>query len=380
MSEQLYKNIINSLPYAFLVLNEDLRVTQCNRSCEVLLSKAKEGILGSALSEITPHRELRTQAKAVLQNGGTKLVELHHAAETPKILRAVVTGLSVAGQSGGPLCLVTLEDISERARLEEQLVQSEKSAGMGLLATSIAHELGNPLGIMSSTLQYVRDTLLNAKDRLDVESRQLETAIQVASIVEAIETVMDSVGQMHELLRNLSGFTGSQRPRFEPTDLRRVLSQMLTFIHKEAEAHKIEVRHHFDDNLPDCQVNSREIKQLFLNLLKNAIEAMPNGGELHVKTCPLNGEDRVCIDISDTGCGISENELRSIFRPFYSTKSDGTGLGLSFCRRVAEEHGGKIRVKSQLHKGSTFSVILPVRQGDVNGLHERQSSHNSGNR
>jgi signal transduction histidine kinase len=367
MDRQLYKNITDSLPYAILVLGEGLRVVKVNRSCEILLSKTEVEILGSDLSEIIPHRELRSQAEAVLQSGGTKLVEIHLDDEIPRILRAIVTALDVAGQSGNVLCLITLEDISERARLEDQLVQSEKLAGMGLLASTVAHELGNPLSIMSSTLQYIRDTILNAGKPEDQEAGQpvLEFGDPRAGIVDAIETIMDSVEQMHELLRTLSGFTGSQRPQFEPTDLRRVLSQMLAFIHKEAEAHRIKVYHQFDNHLPDCQVDLREIKQLFLNLLKNAIEAMPDGGELRVTMYLVEGKDAVCVDISDTGHGISETELRSIFRPFYSTKADGTGLGLPFCRRVAEEHGGEIGVESQLHKGSTFSVILPVRQEKI---------------
>jgi len=357
MDEQLYSDIIDSLPYAFLVLDDELRVVQSNRSCEVLFLKVKREILGRDLSEIIPHKELRSQAEAVLRYSGTKLVELHLEA---KILRAIVTALNVTSQSGSPLCLITLEDISERARLEEQLVQSEKLAGMGLLASTIAHELGNPLSIMSSTLQYIRDTMLSAGDG------QYKAIVEAAGVVEAIETIMDSVGEMHELLRILSGFTGSQRPRFEQTDLRRVLSQMLAFIHNEAEAHRIRVYHQFDDNLPNCQVDLREVKQLFLNLLKNAIEAMPDGGELHVRMYLAESQDAVCIDISDTGHGISETELRSIFRPFYSTKPDGTGLGLPFCRRVVEEHGGEISVKSELRKGSTFSIILPIRQeGDT---------------
>lgn len=356
MDGQLHKNITNSLPYAFLVLDDELRTIECNRSCEILFSKLKKEILGSDLSQIIPHRELRRQAEAVLQNGGTKLVELHLDDDNPKILRAVITALSTMTQSRSNLCLITLEDTSERARLEGQLVQSEKLAGMGLLASTIAHELGNPLSIMSSTLQYIRDTILNAGDRQQ----------KVAGIVEAIETIMDSVGEMHKLLRILSGFTGSQRPRFESTDLRRVISQMLAFIHKETEARKIKVYHKFDDNIPNCQVDLREVKQLFLNLLKNTIEAMPDGGELHVSMYLTKSKDTVCIDISDTGHGISTTELRSIFRPFYSTKPDGTGLGLPFCRRVVEEHGGEIRVESKLNKGSTFSVILPVRQeGDA---------------
>lgn len=358
MNEDLYRDTVDSLPYALLVLDEKLRVLQCNSKCETLLSKTKKEILASDLPELIPHKELRSQVKAVLETNETKLVELHLDADSPKILRAILTSLNSTIQSKHASCLLTLEDVSERARFEEQLVLSEKLAGMGLLASSVAHELGNPLTIMNSTLQYIRHTMLNAGDQ------QLKLAARRTGIIEAVETMMDSIKQMHELLRILSGFNGSQLPRFEPTDLRRVLSQMLTFIYSEAEAHGIRIHHEFDNGFPNCEVDLREVKQLFLNLLKNAMEAMPDGGELCIRMYPVVGKDAVRIDISDTGTGIGEVELRSIFKPFYSTKPDGTGLGLSFCQRVIEKHGGKISVESKLHKGSTFSVIFPVCQGE----------------
>jgi len=116
-------------------------------------------------------------------------------------------------------------------------------------------------------------------------------------------------------------------------------------------------------------VDAREVKQLCLNLLKNAIEAMPAGGQLSVTLDlvpkgALESEEAIRIEITDTGAGMSDSEVRSIFRPFYSTKPKGTGLGLPFCRRVAEEHGGEIMVSTQLGEGSTFVVTLPVRQSE----------------
>jgi len=350
----IYKSIIASLPYGLLVLDKELKVIHCNQSFETLLSKAKGEILGCELSEIIPHRELQRQTEAVIQNGGTKLVELHIDTEYLKILKAVIVALNMEDRSN--VCLITLEDISERARLEGQLVQSEKIAGMGLLAATIAHELGNPLSIMSSTLQYIRDIFS------DAEKQQLKEAAQAAGIIEAIEAIMDSIGRMHELLRALSDFTGSQRSHFAAADLHRLLSETLTFIRSGAEALEIKVHYEFGDDIPKCYMDARQIKQLFLNLLKNAMEAMPDGGILDVRMLLDKGKDVVRVDISDTGNGFDETELRSIFRPFYSTKPDGTGLGLTFCRRVVEEHGGEISVKSELHKGSTFSVSLPVDQ------------------
>lgn len=356
MNKHLYKVILDVLPHAILVLDEGLRVVMCNQGCEDLLLKSVEEITGRKLSEVIPHKDLQNQARVVLQNreAGTKLIELHldREKDSSKILKATITALHLEDM-GTSLCLITLEDITQQVQLEEQLVQSEKLAGMGLLARSIAHEVGNPLSIMASTLQYIQSSLLDGSNQ---------------NLREAIETIMDNIHQMHTLLRSLSDFTGSKRPQFESCNLQRILSQLLTFVSKEAEIHNVSIHREFDEGIPNCQVDHREIKQLFLNLFKNAIEAMPQGGKLGVKMhlvrkdSPRN-KDRVLMEISDTGIGISETDIPYIFRPFYSTKHKGAGLGLSFCRRVAEEHGGEISVKSQMRRGTTFIVTLPLRQG-----------------
>jgi PAS domain S-box-containing protein len=355
MEEQWYRAIIDTLPYALLVLDRQLQIVLCNRSCEGFLEQSAHAAGGDKLFTLLAHRDLQTQARAVLQNGGTRVVELYldSTEGIPTVLRAVVTALRLEAET--PVrCLLLLEDISERVRLEEQLVQSEKLAAMGLLAQSMAHELGNPLSIMTSTLQYVRDRLGQTGS---------------PALTEAIDTIMESVNQMHGLLLDLSGFTGAPRPRFEATDLRRALAQVLALIQREAEQRHIQLVRQFDDPLPACQVDAREVKQLFLNLLKNALEAMPGGGTLavtmrRVPHAAPEGEDKIRIEIADTGVGMTDSEVRAIFRPFYSTKPKGTGLGLPFCRRVVEDHGGEITVDSRVGVGSTFVVTLPVRQSE----------------
>jgi len=359
MNNYLYKNIINSLPYALLILDKELKVAECNRGYETLFSKVRKETIGRDLSAIIPHKELRTQVLTVLQNGGTKLVELHIEDDHPKVLRAIVTAINIPERSNGDLCLVSLEDISKRVELESQLVQSEKLAAMGVLASTIAHELGNPLSIMNATLQYIKNVLLDSEDQ------DLKKAVQRLDIIKPIEIVMDSVGQMHELLRILSGFTGNQVPRFKPTNICQILSNMLTFIYREAEVHNIKISHSFDSNLPECEADQREIKQLFLNLFKNAMEAMPSGGILNVESHLAETKDAIYISISDTGQGLSEYELRMIFKPFYSTKQDGTGLGLSFCRGVVEKHGGEISASSELGRGTIFNILLPILHEEI---------------
>jgi signal transduction histidine kinase len=358
MDNQFYKDVVNALPFAFLVLDKELIVVECNKSCESLFLKLKSDILDRRITETIPHKDLQNQAKAVLQNGGSKLLEINVEGDSPKILRAIITAINIPTRSEEKLCLISLEDITQRSELEAQLVQYEKLMAMGLLASTITHELGNPLSIMSTTLEYVKNTLLDATDQ------ELKNRIQKSDIVKPIEIVMDSIEQMHELLRTLSGFTGFQRPRLKFSDFRQILLNMLTFIHKEAEARNIKVSHHIN-NLPELEIDQREIKQLLLNLLKNAIEAMPEGGELNVHAHISEDKDKVCVHISDTGHGLSEAEQRLIFKPFYSTKSGGTGLGLPFCRRVVEEHGGEISVNSKKGKGTVFTIILPIKQEEL---------------
>ena len=355
MSKHLYEAILDVLPHAILVVDNELKVVMHNRICENLLEVSLEKIEDRQLFEVIPHRNLRNQARMVLQNqeAGTKVVELHldTGKGSSKILKASINTLRLKDR-GIPLCLITLEDITQHMQLEEQLVQSEKLAGMGLLASSMAHELGNPLSIMASTLQYIRDTLLGHSDE---------------NLKKGIETIMDNIHEMDILLRSLSDFTGSKRPQFQFCSLQHILSQLLTFVSGEAAIHNISIEQEFDKSIPPCQIDSREIKQLFLNLFKNAIEAMPEGGKLRIRMYLVRkdssrNEDRVRVEISDTGVGINEADLQYIFRPFYSTKPKGTGLGLPFCRRVVEEHGGEISLKSEMRKGTIFMVTFPIRQ------------------
>jgi two-component system sensor histidine kinase AtoS len=164
-------------------------------------------------------------------------------------------------------------------------------------------------------------------------------------------------------------FTGQRRPHYQPADLHALIRRSLAFMGKGVEKHGIKLLVSLADSLPRCFLDVRAISQVLLNLLKNAVEAMPEGGGLTVGTRleASSGEDgeAVVIEIRDTGVGIEEGELRRVFRPLYSTKPRGTGLGLSFCRQVVEEHGGEIHLASRLGKGTTVTLRLPVHQEDL---------------
>jgi signal transduction histidine kinase len=190
------------------------------------------------------------------------------------------------------------------------------------------------------------------------------TADGHVELIEPLDATLDNLDQMHRLLRSLSEFTGQRRPHYESADLNGLIRRSLAFISKEAEGHGIELAVSLGESLPPCHLDVRAVNQILLNVFKNAIEAMPNGGRLSVRTrlstpAAQDGQTAL-VEVRDTGVGIEEGELRRVFRPLYSTKPRGTGLGLSFCRQVVEEHGGEIRLASRIGHGTTVTLTLPT--------------------
>jgi two-component system sporulation sensor kinase A len=154
--------------------------------------------------------------------------------------------------------------------------------------------------------------------------------------------------------------TGPVAPRVTYERVDRLFTQILTFITQEAARCQVQIKTDFAVELPCCLVDARQLKQVFLNLCKNALEAMPTGGTLMVRIQPTIGHEQIVIEVTDTGVGIPAQDLDRIWKPFYSTKADGRGLGLSVCRRVLEQQGGHIHVANPNAGGTTFRLTLPA--------------------
>ena len=233
---------------------------------------------------------------------------------------------------------------------------------MGQLAAGIAHELANPLASIASNLLYVRNSLPAGRN---------------GPLREAVESTAERVDDMRELLTTLSSFTRQRHPRYEVADFHDLIQRTVTFIAREAEYRHIQILVSFAPFGLSCQMDVRMMKQVLLNLLKNAMEAMPGGGRLEIRTERSEASDGepalVLIEIKDSGVGISETDLRKVFRPLYSTKPRGTGLGLPFCRQVIEEHGGEIRINSRKGSGTTVTFTIPIHEQV--SIEERETTH-----
>lgn len=233
-------------------------------------------------------------------------------------------------------------------KLEEthlQLVSSEKMASLGKLAAGIAHEINNPLGgiLIYSSL------LMEDLPEEDPKRQDLGRIVQEA-------------GRCKEIVKSLLEFARQTEPKREPIDINRAITDGLFFLENQALFHNIRITKRLDPSLPWVTGNAGQLKQVFMNIIINAAEAMHGSGELTITTFSSTGRTSVFVEFTDTGEGIPEENLSRIFEPFFTTKDvgKGTGLGLATSYGIIESHGGKIGVKSTVGEGTTFTIELPI--------------------
>jgi signal transduction histidine kinase len=236
--------------------------------------------------------------------------------------------------------------IRELELRQDELVQSRKIAAIGTLTSGIAHELNNPLNNISITAE----TLLDDFHDLSDEGK-----------VQLIKDISSQSEKASEVVKNLLDFSRYESPSFELLSIAEVIDGTLGLVKNQLSLNQISLKLEMPENLPSIQGNKRNLEQVFLNLVLNAIQAMPGGGKISVRAQSLSN-GYLKIEVSDTGMGIRHEDLDHIFDPFFSTKEvgSGTGLGLSVSFGIIKKHNGRIEVESEVGKGSTFAVYLPI--------------------
>ncbi len=230
---------------------------------------------------------------------------------------------------------------------QEALIQAEKLSSLGQMAASVAHEVNNPL---SGVLVYTR--LLSKKINNNTFSEQ-----------EALEYLskMDSeISRSSRIIKNLLDFSRQFEPSIRTVDVNEVIEKALSLVRHQAEINNIEILEFRDSSLPSVMADFDQLRQVLINLILNAIQSMPDGGTLTLRTS--RDDDQIRLDIIDTGCGISEENMGKLFTPFFTTKErgEGVGLGLAVIQGIIQRHKGKISVESELGKGTTFTIHLGV--------------------
>lgn len=230
----------------------------------------------------------------------------------------------------------------ENARLHHQLERAERLAALGKLASGLAHEIRNPITSIKAFFQ-----ILNSNE--DEEDKR-----------EIAELALQEIVRIEGLLENLLSFARPRPLEYSLIDIREVLDETLAIIKPESTSENIRIIRNYCDSIPNIHADEKQLKQVFMNLIFNALQAMPDGGELGIDLFHDKEKDIVKIKFADSGCGIDRKHLSKLFDPFFTTKAQGTGLGLSISQRIIENHNGRITIESEKGKGTQVHITLPA--------------------
>lgn len=244
--------------------------------------------------------------------------------------------------------LILLADITSRTEQEFEAAMLSRMESLVRLAGGIAHEIGNPLNAITIHLELLKKRLSGLPDDKRKE------------IAGSLSDIQDETRRLDRIIRNFLKATRKPPLRFRLDNLNEVIDDALSFLKPQLDAAKIIVRFSKDKSLPAFLLDRERLYYAFMNLIKNALEAMPSGGS--VKIALTHKQHCAAVTITDTGCGIAEKDLGRIFDIYYTTKPEGAGLGLMLVYDAVAEHGGRIEVASKLNKGTTFKVLLPIRE------------------
>ena len=331
----------------------------------LIFNKGAEDLLGYKSEEVVGKMNIRSiyqpgVAKEVMEKlrspdfGGIgKLTSLpiFHRRKDGEMIEGDLSASLIYNEKGNEIASVGIfKDLRERLKMERELreiqqalLQSEKLAAMGRLTSQIAHELNNPIYGIMNTLELL-------KTEIPPESKRRRI----------LELSLSEIQRLSEMLRNMLSFSKPEEEKRRPVKIDELIEGILLVMEKQMKESNIQVEASFDSDIPEVMASTNQMRQVMLNILKNAKEAMPKGGTLTVRTAREG--NKILITTQDTGIGIPEEIRDKIFEAFFTTKQKvkGVGLGLSVCYGIIKDHGGEIKVESEEGKGTTFTISLPI--------------------
>ncbi len=246
--------------------------------------------------------------------------------------------------------LLHISDVTERKKRDSRLRRAENLASLTTLAAGVAHEIKNPLGSIGIHIQLMQKSLKRDHKLEEVKAGRY------------LEILNEEVERLNDIIVDFLFAVRPMNPTMEKSDLNKVISELLEFVKFELEEASVTIDCDLQQGLPKLEIDEKYMKQALLNIIKNAVAAMPKGGVLYFKTA--RDDSFIHIYICDTGIGISEENMAKIFEPYFTTKQFGSGLGLTVVYKIIKEHGGDIILESVEGEGTTFTINLPIPQVD----------------
>jgi two-component system sensor kinase FixL len=343
----ILKNAVENTNEAFVTIDENHTVLFFNKAAEEIFGYSRKEVIGRDLNVIMSPSCSKNHHQAVTRYVKTRIPgRIGHETEMVASRRNGNTfpasiSFSVTEVNGRLFFTGIVRDMTEKQALQEQIIRSERLSALGQLTAEITHEIKNPLMLIGGFAQ------------------QLSRVIDDKKNLKKVNIITDEVARLEKLLTDLREFHLPKTIASEKVDLKELLQEIYFMVRDDCEKKNIRTELKIDDNALLVTGDRYGLKQVFLNLFKNSIDAMEHGGVLSIQTSLIG--DQVEITLADEGCGIPEQDKEKIFSPFFTTKKHGTGLGLCISKRIIEEHAdGSLSMKSKEGKGTSFKVSLPV--------------------
>jgi PAS domain S-box-containing protein len=365
-SERKYRVIVETTHEGICVLDSADRITFVNRRLGEMLGMTSDEIVGASLIDFVDEETRPRLARAddVGRYGSTKRFEARITRRDEREFWASIAVTPISDDAhahAGAVVLIT--DVSDQRSLQAQLMASDRMVTVGTLAAGVAHEINNPL---SAVLANLEDALLE----IEQLRKELGASKQIEELHAELRDSVDAAGRVRDIVRDLKLLSRAEEEKRQEVDVRRVLDSCARMAKNEIRHRASLVKEYQDVAL--IEANESRIGQVFLNLIVNAAQALPEGhaNENEIRlVAKMNGDDRVVVEVHDTGAGIPGPVMKRLFTPFFTTKAAGvgTGLGLSICHRLISSLGGEITVESEVGRGTVFRVALPAARPSSQG-------------
>ena len=345
-SKTMFENIFGEVFDGIIIWDEQYRIIDMNKEAERLLNENKERLVGCKILDYFPvgktiGEDIHPKIRSLKEDGQNRGVYTAHLTN-----KKGVTQLEFRNKYNiySGLSITTLRDITENTFLAEQLRKSSTLNVVGELAAGIAHEIRNPMTSLKGFIQLLESsTACNGNEMY-------------------FSVIKSELNRIETIVTEFLFLAKPQTVHFERCNLGKIMNETIELLNAQAVLHNVQFHKHYDLNLPDLYCESNQMKKVFINLIKNAIEVLQDGGDI---TVTIEYKDEYYhIAISDNGIGMSKEKLERIGEPFYTTKENGTGLGLLVTSQIIEEHLGRIEVESEFGDGTTFHIFLPDRKNE----------------
>lgn len=345
------ESLIQSISSGLILVDTKERITDFNKAAGKILGYPKEEVIGKPFSIFSLKEKKQTMPTPFKNH--YEMDSRREGVIVRKDKVKIPIGFNITDHldsRGGKIGkIISFRNMTNVLKLQEEILRMDRLVSLGELSSGIAHEIRNPLAGIKTTAQALGEEMEQDDPKREYLNR-----------------ITKEIDRLNDLLKTFFSFAKPQKLNPVVCNIRDIVNEIIPLLIKDIAIRGINFTEEYARDLPKVRVDFSQMHQVFLNLFLNAIQAMPNGGELKIKAEPIAlaplvnpGKDYVRISISDTGKGIPTNGINKIFDPFFTTRSKGIGLGLSITYQIIKKHGGSIKVESKADKGTTFILTLP---------------------